>query len=502
VRVKSISSRLLVSLALLLLAFGLLVGIIGRFVAHEHEQESLQRLSHGLAQHIVEHWPEVTESKSANQSAESGELAAREALLSMVMVVNPGIQIYILDARAKVTAFIGDASLVREPQVDLNTINQFLDGAALPIRGSDPMGSGELRIFSVAKFHPREIRAREPGYVYIVLDAQARQQVSASLGAQRATQAALIPISAAMLAVIGTGLFVFSHLTKPLQRLAKKMADYNQNARRRNTDPQVEKSIPQQDEVQSIQSAFEQMTARIEDQTERERRQIAAHKDMIASVAHDLRTPLTALHGHLEALGNPQTVGVNDRDTILRIALAQSNKVRHLSRQLFELAALQSTDQVLHREPFRLDELVADTVQKFQVQDANCRVTLAAPAPGQLVLEGDLSMIERALTNLIDNAVRHCPGVDPVSVSLSRHGQHARVTVQDSGPGLPAEIISRLEQRQSLREPPIKRAGGGIGGLGLAIAQRIAVLHKGNLVTLRSASGGTCLSLILPLVSK
>ncbi len=498
---KSISSRLLVSLALLLLAFGLLVGMIGQFVAHEQEQESLQRLSHGLAQHIVEHWPEVTESKTTSQSAESGELAAREALLSMVMVVNPGIQIYILDARAKVTAFIGDASLVREPQVDMNTINQFLDGAALPIRGTDPMGSGERRIFSVAKFNPREIRAKEPGYVYIVLDAQARQHVSASLGAQRATQAALIPILVAMLAVIGAGLFVFSHLTKPLQQLAKKMTTYNQNASRRNTDTYDQTRLAQQDEVQSIQKAFEQMTTRIDDQTERERRQVAAHKEMIASVAHDLRTPLTALHGHLEALGNPQAQSASDRETVLRIALAQSNKVRHLSRQLFELAALQSTEQVLHKERFRIDELVADTVQKFQVLDANARVTLAPQPIGPLELEGDLSMIERALTNLIDNAVRHCPGVEPVTVSVNQQGHYASVTVHDTGQGLPAEISTRLEKRQSLREPPIERAGGGIGGLGLAIAQRIAALHKGNLVPIATPGGGTCLSLNLPLAS-
>ena len=89
---------------------------------------------------------------------------------------------------------------------------------------------------------------------------------------------------------------------------------------------------------------------------------------MMASVAHDLRTPLTALHGHLE-VARPATSRQRRAcaSGVLQAALAQSNKVRRLSQQLFELAALQSTDQVLHRERFRLDELVADAVQKFEL---------------------------------------------------------------------------------------------------------------------------------------
>jgi K+-sensing histidine kinase KdpD len=87
---------------------------------------------------------------------------------------------------------------------------------------------------------------------------------------------------------------------------------------------------------------------------------------MMASVAHDLRTPLTALHGHLEMLAT----GGAPAARLLDAALSQSNKVRRLSQQLFELAALQSSAQVLHRERFSLDELVADAVQKFELTRA------------------------------------------------------------------------------------------------------------------------------------
>ena len=151
------------------------------------------------------------------------------------------------------------------------------------------------------------------------------------------------------------------------------------------------------------------------------------------------------------------------------------------------------------RERFRLDELVADAVQKFAVNGGPPPVTLAGEPPGSLELDGDLQLVERALTNLIDNALRHAPGTAPVRVSLSHDKGLARITVEDGGGGLPEEVWLRLEHGQSLRDPPLRRSSGGIGGLGLAIAQRVAALHGGSLRPLPSPDGGTRLCLALPL---
>jgi signal transduction histidine kinase len=151
------------------------------------------------------------------------------------------------------------------------------------------------------------------------------------------------------------------------------------------------------------------------------------------------------------------------------------------------------------RERFRLDELVTDAVQKFDTPGAARGVTLGTEPPGRLELEGDLQLIERAVTNLIDNALRHAPGAEPVRVSLRRADSHAHIVVEDAGPGLPAELAQRLAMSQSLRDPPARRAGGGIGGLGLAIVQRVAQLHGGTLRLLPAPQGGTRLCLSLPL---
>ncbi|MBL8351892.1 MAG: ATP-binding protein [Burkholderiaceae bacterium] len=493
IRQRSFTARLTAVLALLLLAFAGGVTMLVRGVAQEHEAEALQRLSHGLAGHIVGHWPQITRA-----DPDEADRAARAELLQMLMVVNPGIQAYVLDAGGRVKAYIGEPGMVRQHQVALQPVRDFLAGAALPLRGTDPMGGPALRLFSAAMFAPQPGQTEPPGYLYIVLDGGAREQVAGQVSQRRAWRSAALAAGIGLLVTLLAGALMFRGLTRPLQRLAAHMRDYSLRQAPRADAPQA--AAPSGgNEVAAIALAYRDMTQRIEQQAEREQRQAGEHREMMASVAHDLRTPLTALHGHLEALSGPTSPDGPARERVLGAALAQSDKVRRLSQQLFELAALQSDHQVLHRERFSLDELVADAVQKFDLGARPPTVMLAGNPPGRLELDGDLQLIERALSNLIDNALRHAPGDAPVRVSLRRQGAQAQVLVEDSGPGLPTELAERLDRQHSLRNPPMRRNSGGIGGLGLAIAQRVAMLHGGSLLPLPAPQGGTVLCLALPL---
>lgn len=494
---RSFTTRLTLVMAFLLFAYGALVALLGRHVASEHEQETLQRLSHGLARHIVEHWPEIS-----LPDRDRADRAARESVLSMLMVVNPGIQVYLLDADGKVADYLGEPGMVRQDQVDLQVVRAFLAGESLPLRGTDPMGSKTPLIFSAARFKPRSGDLRPPGYLYIVLDGPARSAVAGQLSLRRVWQGAAALALMGLFVIVGLEVFLVRRLTRPLQELARRIRDYRLKATHPGDSAEslAPSGSPGGDEVRAISAAFDAMTSRIEGQSARELEQASAHREMMAGVAHDLRTPLTALHGHLEALAGNGLQHSQARDRVLATALAQSDKVRRLSQQLFELAALQSVSQVLHRERFRLDELVVDAVQKFELVDRPAPVTLDGASPGRLELDGDLQLIERALTNLIDNAIQHAPGAAPVRVSVRQDGAQVKILVEDAGPGLPAELARRLEQGQSLRDPPLKRISGGVGGLGLAIAQRVAMLHGGTLRSLPAPAGGSRLCLALPLV--
>jgi signal transduction histidine kinase len=480
------TGRLVATLALLLLGYGLLAGLAFQREAERREALALQGVSRGLAGHIVGHWPQITAA-----TPDAAERGARQAVLQMLMAVNPGVQAYLLDADGGVAEYLGEPGMVREPRVDLEPVRAFIAGAPLPLRGTDPMGSGQPRLFSAAMFPPRAGDARPPGYLYIVLDGAARQRATDGTPPWR-TAAAVAALGLAL--ALAAGVFVVRRIARPLRRLAARMQAYRLPALPGQGDSTA---LPAGDELRVLDAAFAGMTARIEAQAGREREQTAAHRETMAALAHDLRTPLTALHGHLEAL--PAAGAAAPK--LLQAALTQSDKVRRLSQQLFELAALQSAQDLAQRERFRLDELVADSVGKFQLAGYGAvPVLLDERAPGVIEVEGDLQLVERALTNLIDNARRHGGGPAPVRVHLQAGGGQAQVVVEDRGPGMPEALHRRLLAGQPLRDAPLARSSaGGIGGLGLAIAQRIAVLHGGSLRPLPAPEGGTRLCLALPL---
>jgi signal transduction histidine kinase len=490
----SFSTRLGLMLAGLLLLFAALVAILGRQLYSENEAETSQRLSRGLAQHIVGHWPQMaaTSASPVEPADEQTNSAQRQALLSMLMVVNPGVQVYVLNATGEVAHYIGEPGMVRQSQVAMGPVRAFLAGADLPLRGTDPMAApsqGPMRIFSAAMFPPRAGQTQPPGYLYVVLDGRARDLVAGQVGPWRAWRAAAVVGTIGLLATWALGAFAFRRLGRPLHRVADAMRDYSL---RTLTDPAAHvvdtalgprSAVPRMgDEVKAIEQAFAGLTERINSQATREREHATAHREMMAGVAHDLRTPLTALHGHLEAMSsatseaippaNPPAPGsgVSSRERLLAAALSQSNKLRRLTQQLFELAALNASDDVLHRERFSLDELVTDAVQKLDLAHPAHqlpRVTLWGDAPGRLELNGDLQLIERALTNLIDNAIRHAPGREPVRVSLRREGQEAKIWVEDTGPGLPSDVALSLQLGHSLRlgvPPPPPTAAWAVWG--------------------------------------
>jgi hypothetical protein len=215
----SFARRLTLAMSALLLAYGAVVAGIGRTLEAAHEQEALQRLSHGLARHIVEHWPEATTGTGAGES----EAAARAALIRMLVAVNPGIEVYMLDADGRVATYLGEPGMVQRHQVDLDAVRSFLAGARLPLRGNDPMSLRGEKVFSAAMFPPRAGDSRPPGYLYVVLEGLASERVAALLGLQRSWQTASAVAALALGLTLLIGAFVVRRLTRPLREVSQRM---------------------------------------------------------------------------------------------------------------------------------------------------------------------------------------------------------------------------------------------------------------------------------------
>jgi signal transduction histidine kinase len=229
------------------------------------------------------------------------------------------------------------------------------------------------------------------------------------------------------------------------------------------------------------------MAERIGEQWRALTRQDQQRRELLANVSHDLRTPLTSLHGYLETLSlKADTLSETERKRYLAIAIAQSVKVGRLAQALFELARLEHGGVQPAWEEFSLIDLLQDVFQKFELPAEARHIHLRADIPQRLPnVWADLGMIERVLTNLLDNAIRHTPAEGTVSVDLALRDNKVSVTVSDTGPGVAANL------RDGLFERPFGSGGTHRGGgFGLLIVQRMLQLHHTQIRLVEHAGTG------------
>ena len=182
-------------------------------------------------------------------------------------------------------------------------------------------------------------------------------------------------------------------------------------------------------------------------------------------------------------------VAASGQDSISAIkTLAARNKVRHLSQQLFELARLEHGGIKPQRERFAMGELISDVAQKFELTARTREVNLHIDVPGPLpLINADVSMIERVVTNLLDNAMRHTPVGGEIRLAVWQENQQLQVEVADNGAGVDAALRDDLFQRPSALSTQASREDR--GGLGLLIVKRMLELHGGDIRLVESVSG-------------
>jgi hypothetical protein len=226
-------------------------------------------------------------------------------------------------------------------------------------------------------------------------------------------------------------------------------------------------------------------------------------RDLIANVSHDLRTPLAALHGYLETLlVKGEDLAPEKRRGYLETAARQSEHLGTLIAELFELVKLDFKGFEIHPEPVQLGELAQDVLQKFQLAAEERSVVLRSRIDPHLPLaSADISLVERVLDNLIDNALRHTPAGGEVRLEVTAGEGGVRLRVADTGSGIPAAELGHIFDR-FYRVDRSRSARTGGAGLGLAIVKRIVELH-GATIHVDSAPGrGTAFSFSLPVAAR
>lgn len=434
-----------------------------------HEKEVVQGLSRGLARSIA---LDAQLMHTEDAQALGPDMVRR--LFSRLMDVNPSVEVYLLDMDGRVVGHAAPAGALKRDHVSLDPIRRLLANEPLPIQGDDPRSDKGRKVFSAAVLRADE---KKVGYIYVILQSEEHDRLAARATASSVLRATLWSMVVVAGLVLIAGLIAFRLITRPLRRLTTSMRQLDTKADQLVLPAPV--GTGPRDEIAVLEHAFGDMAARINEQWTTMRQLDHDRREVVANISHDLRTPLGALHGYLETLSlKDGTLTAAERQHYLGIALSQSQKVGRLAQALFELARLEHGSVQPELEPFSLSDLIQDVFQKFELQaserELRLMATLPHPAP---MVRADLGMLERVLTNLFDNAIRHTPAGGEVEITVQpAAGGKVTVTVEDTGPGVPAALRDNL-----FRRPVALQGEYRVGGLGLLTVNRILQLHHSKI---------------------
>jgi len=262
------------------------------------------------------------------------------------------------------------------------------------------------------------------------------------------------------------------------------------------------------DEFNRLRGGFHALLATLRMQWDELRRLDTFRRESVSNLSHDLRSPLTATVACLETLqarwlAEPARVDRDEDQRLVQVALRNTRNAAGMVRSLGDLALLDEPEFKLHLTRLDVGEVLDDIALRFAQRASQAGVRLAFRQSGEAppVAEVDIELFERAVANLLDNALKFTPSGKAIELGATRHPQGVRVTVTDQGAGIPAADLPRLFDRLYQSRDSVAPATSDEGkGLGLAIVKRIAELHRGHVSVASELGRGTTVTLELPAV--
>jgi two-component system OmpR family sensor kinase len=246
------------------------------------------------------------------------------------------------------------------------------------------------------------------------------------------------------------------------------------------------------DELGQLATTFNDLLHRLDQSFERQRR-------FIADASHELRTPLAILRGEAEVAMSQPGRAAGDYLESLRILHEETSRLIKIVEDLFTLSRADSGQYLLSPEHVYLEEVVADSAHSARTLAREKHIELSVDASSECLVHGDQALLRRLILNLLDNAIKYTAEGGRVDISCRITAAACEVHIIDTGPGIPAELHSRIFERFFRADPARSRSGReGGAGLGLSIALWIAEAHQGRLELVRSDATGSHFAVYLP----
>lgn len=477
---KSLRARILLLIVGFGLATAMLLALIMYASVRQYYNDWIYDKSTQFAERILEAHPGLWKDYEASPEAFGQQLR-------QYVLYSPDTGLYLLGLDGSVLASAGTSrSFWDEHRVDLDTVRESLRiDPDQPIQTTDPDRKGET---CLAAARPVMQDGEMKGWLFVVprqVDISAQMpEMLRSYAIRTAAKVGLMTIAIGVLLTIA----MITLLTRPLTALTRATEQVRNSGF---CDDLCESYFPdtdRDDEIGRLSRTFREAFDRLKLETERVQTTDAKRREMVASVSHDLRTPLTALMGQLETVRlKGDKFSDEARGQMLERAMQNAQHLRRLTDALAELAKLDNPDFEAQPEPIAIGELADDVVQRFVASAQDAGITLEIDYPDGLPLAAvDAGLVERALSNLLDNALRVTPPGGRVVVRVLPDGEDVRLEVADTGPGVSPEDQPRVFER--FFQTSLAREQRGSSGLGLAIVKRVAELHGGK-AGLRSEPG-------------
>jgi signal transduction histidine kinase len=409
--------------------------------------------------------------------------------MHVLMVFNPWVEIYLLDSTGGIITYMAEPGEVHRPEIPVAPIEEFLsDDPEYPIRGIDPKSQTDEKIFSATRVQMGD----RSGYLYVILHGKAYASAASMIMDSYILRGTAYNLGLLFVFTALAGVLLFGVLTRRFRTITRSVEAFASG----DLDQRVD--ARSNDEIGRLGRSFNQMADTIQQNMVELKRRDDLRREFVANITHDLKSPLTSIKGYVEtAMMKNDSLTADERLEYLQIIQEDTTILNNLVSQLLELAELEAPEIAVAREAFPAGDLVQDVIMKFQPAAKDLGVSLRTAVDTDLPMVcADIGMIERVLSNLVDNALRYTPEGGTIEVEGHRRNGSVQLEVRDTGYGIASEDLDRVTERfYKIRHQDARRPGG--TGLGLSIVKRVLELHNSTLDISSEVGSGTKISFML-----
>jgi signal transduction histidine kinase len=414
-----------------------------------------------------------------------------ETIMQAMMAVNPSLEVYILNPEGDLLSSVVLHQKINKAKVSVAPIKEFLEkkGQSL-IYGDDPRSPGKTKIFSAAPVYENGTLL---GYVYMVLASKEYDNIAVALQESYLLKIGVQSFVVTLMAAFLIGLFVLWLLMKSLNKIISTVKRFGSG----DMTPRI--AIQSSGELAQLSQTINTMAETILQNINELKEIDKLRSDLIANVSHDIRTPISIIHGYAETLIIKRgTLDEAKQNEYFHTIIKSTERLKHLVDDLFELSKLQSRNVKPKTEVFFISDLLGDLTHKFQLLAQQRNIILETEQSDGLMVRADVALIERVLQNLIENAINYSVEGGKVKIKVESSGTKVMVRVSNAGQEIPSHELSKIFDRYYKIENNDSSRG---TGLGLAIVKNILEIHGSN-ISVQSKDFENTFTFDLPVVQK